>query len=129
MRKLFEIFKVLQFQKRIVSAATLWGNTVFICNKKLSYFHFTPIFLSFTKKIFTKLILCFFSFLKSKIKSPEFRHCIHKNIRFIKFINKMFCLIYLKIGIEFQLNIFISYALWVQLLFLYTNNCRDCLRI
>ena len=28
MRKFFEIFKVLQFQKRIVAAATIWGNTV-----------------------------------------------------------------------------------------------------
>ena len=29
MQKLFEIFKVLQFQKRIVAAATIWGNTVY----------------------------------------------------------------------------------------------------
>ena len=29
MRKLYEIFKVLQFQKRIVAAATIWGNTVY----------------------------------------------------------------------------------------------------
>ena len=29
MRKLFEIFKVWKFQKRIVAAAIIWGNTVF----------------------------------------------------------------------------------------------------
>ena len=28
MWKIFEIFKVLQFQKRKVAAATIWGNTV-----------------------------------------------------------------------------------------------------
>ena len=28
MRKLFQIFKVLQFRNRIVAAATIWGNTV-----------------------------------------------------------------------------------------------------
>jgi hypothetical protein len=28
MWKLFEIFKVLPFQKKIVAAATIWGNTV-----------------------------------------------------------------------------------------------------
>ena len=28
MRKLYEVFKVLQFQKRIVAAATIWGNMV-----------------------------------------------------------------------------------------------------
>jgi len=29
MRRLFEIFKVLQFQKRIVTPATIWGNTLY----------------------------------------------------------------------------------------------------
>ena len=29
MRKLYEIFKLLWIQKRIVAAATIWGNTVF----------------------------------------------------------------------------------------------------
>ena len=33
MRKLFELFKVLTFQKRIVAAATIWGNTVFVIMK------------------------------------------------------------------------------------------------
>ena len=28
MRKLYELFKVLPFQKRLVAAATIWGNTV-----------------------------------------------------------------------------------------------------
>ena len=28
MRKLYEIFKLLWIQKRIVAAATIWGNTV-----------------------------------------------------------------------------------------------------
>ena len=28
MQKLYEFSKVLQFQKRIVSAETIWGNTV-----------------------------------------------------------------------------------------------------
>ena len=37
MRKLFEIFKVLQFQKRIVAAATIWGNTVY---ENFHIFHF-----------------------------------------------------------------------------------------
>ena len=31
MRKLYEIFKLLWIQKRIVAAATIWGNTVGIC--------------------------------------------------------------------------------------------------
>ena len=29
MRKLYEIFKVLNFQKRVVSAETIHGNTVY----------------------------------------------------------------------------------------------------
>ena len=50
-RKLFEIFKVLKFQKRIVAQATIWGNTVCIilynqpkrlCQK--SFIHFLRIF-------------------------------------------------------------------------------------
>ena len=31
MRKLYEFFKVLPFQKRIVAAATIWGNMVYEC--------------------------------------------------------------------------------------------------
>ena len=30
MRKLYEFFKVLQFEKRIVAAVTIGGNTVFL---------------------------------------------------------------------------------------------------
>ena len=40
MRKLYEIFKILQFQKRIVSAETIRGNTVFeqvLMNFKIGY--------------------------------------------------------------------------------------------
>ena len=32
MRKLYEIFKLLWIQKRIVAAATIWGNTVYGCS-------------------------------------------------------------------------------------------------
>ena len=32
MRKLYEIFKLLWIQKRIVAAATIWGNTVYGLN-------------------------------------------------------------------------------------------------
>ena len=38
MRKLFEISKVLKFQKRIVAAATVWGNTVTQCLAATDYF-------------------------------------------------------------------------------------------
>jgi hypothetical protein len=36
MRKLYEIFKLLGIQKRIVAAATIWGNTVYALVSKVS---------------------------------------------------------------------------------------------
>ena len=33
MRKLYEICKLLSIQKRIVAAATIWGNTVLVFNE------------------------------------------------------------------------------------------------
>jgi hypothetical protein len=42
MRKLYEFFKVLQFQKRIVAAATIWGNTVVIATKDQRFFLAKP---------------------------------------------------------------------------------------
>ena len=49
MRKLFEIFKVLRFQKRIVAAATIWGNTV----NKWSYAQFLTWGLGIAKLLYT----------------------------------------------------------------------------
>ena len=42
MRKLYEIFKLLWIQKRIIAAATIWGNTVFYYLQWRQNFDFLP---------------------------------------------------------------------------------------
>ena len=45
MSKLYEIFKLLWIQKRIVAAATIWGNTVFLYKYETIETHARPFLL------------------------------------------------------------------------------------
>ena len=55
MHKLYDFFKVLQFQKRIVAAATIWGNTAM--EKLMLIWHIPSESVDFHKKYFDEHFL------------------------------------------------------------------------